>query len=84
MDLALGVVAEGGAGVFQGHGVGGVSRGEGVPDRYGVLHEPLPVLAPVHCLLVLDLGLCAAHPFLVVSGSYWLIVVVRNSGSDQY
>lgn len=92
LDLAVGVVAESGAGVLQRHGVDGVGGGEGVPGGDGVLHEALPVLTSVHGFLVLDLGLCAAHFLFGLgphceggrggdSGSYWL--VVRNSGSDQ-
>lgn len=70
LDLAVGVVAEGGACVLQRHGVGGVGGGEGVPGADGVLHEALPVLASVHGFLVLDLGLCAAH-FVWVGPTLW-------------
>ena len=35
--------------------------GEGVPRHHGVRHQPLPVPAPAHSLLLVDLGLPAPH-----------------------
>lgn len=55
LDLALGVVAEGGAGVLEVHGIEGVGRREGVAGRDRLLHELLPLFASRHRLLVLDL-----------------------------
>lgn len=60
-NFTLGEVAEGGASVLQGHGVGGVCGGELVPRRDGALHVLLPLLASVDRLFVLDLRLRAAH-----------------------
>lgn len=57
------VVAEGGAGILEGHRVGGVRGREEVTGGYGVFHVHLPVLAAGHRLLVLDLRLRAPHPF---------------------
>ena len=59
--LAVGVVAEGGAGVLEGHGVGGVGGGEGVARRHRRLHVQLALLAARHRLLVLDLRLRTTH-----------------------
>jgi len=61
LNLARGEVAEGGAGVLEAGGVGGVGGGEGVAGGDGVLHEALALLASRHCFLVLDLGLVATH-----------------------
>lgn len=76
LDLAVGVVAESGAGVLQRHGVCGVGGGEGVPGADGVLHEALPALTSVHGFLVLDLGLCAAHFCLGWAHTARVVVVV--------
>lgn len=62
-DFAVGVVAQGGAGVLQRHGVGGVRRREGVPRRHGFLHQLLPFLASQDGFFVLDLRVGAAHCF---------------------
>ena len=61
LDLALGEVAEGGAGVLEGGGVAGVGGGEFVAGGDCLLHEVPAVLAPRHRLLVLDLRLVATH-----------------------
>jgi len=61
LNLALGKVPEGGAGVLEAGGVGGVCGGEGVAGGDGVLHEALALLASRHRFLVLDLGLVATH-----------------------
>ena len=44
-DLTFSEVAEGGAGVFQIHGVGGVCGGEGIAGSDGGLHEKLAIFA---------------------------------------
>lgn len=61
LDLAVREVAEGGAGVFEGGGVGGVGGGEYVAGGDGVLHEVLAFFAASHCFFVLDLRLVATH-----------------------
>ena len=61
LDFAVGVVAEGGAGVLQGHGVGRVRRREGVTGHHGVLHVLPPLLAAHHSLFVLDLRVRTSH-----------------------
>lgn len=44
-DLTFSEVAEGGAGVFEGHGVGGVCGGEGIAGSDGGLHEKFAIFA---------------------------------------
>ena len=61
VGLAVGVVAEGGAGVLEGDGVPRVAGGEGVAGRDGVLHECLAFLASCHRFLVVYLRLRATH-----------------------
>lgn len=55
VDFAVGVIAEGCAGVLERHGVGEVSGGEGVAGGDGFFHEHLAVLASVDRFFVLDL-----------------------------
>lgn len=61
LDLAVSKVAEGGAGVLEGGGVGGVGGGEGVAGGDGVFHEVFAFFAASHCFFVLDLRLVATH-----------------------
>lgn len=61
MKLAVGVVTESGAGVFQSHGVKRMSGGEGVTSRDSFFHVVLSIFASCHCFFFLDLGLRASH-----------------------
>lgn len=61
VNLAESEVTEGGAGVFEGGGVGGVCGGEGVASGNSFLHVTLAFFASRHRFLVLDLGLVATH-----------------------
>lgn len=67
VELALAVVAEGGAGVLEGDGVAGVGGGEGVAGGDGLLHEFLAVLASGHRLFAFDLRLPAAHLEMMIA-----------------
>ena len=57
----MGEVGQRAAGALEADGVAGVGSGESVPRDHGVSHEPLPVPAPAHRLLLIDLGLPAPH-----------------------
>lgn len=59
--LAVGEVGQRAAGALEADGVAGVGSGKSVPRDNGVSHQPLPVPAPAHRLLLIDLGLPAPH-----------------------
>lgn len=61
MGLAVGIVAEGGAGVLERDGVARMSGGEGVASHDGVLHQVLAFLTARHGFLIVYSGLCATH-----------------------
>jgi hypothetical protein len=59
--LALGEVGQRATGAFEADGVSRVGSDEGVARLDGLRHQPLPLPAPAHHLLLVDLGLPAPH-----------------------
>lgn len=57
----MGVIGKSGAGVLQGHGVGGVRGSEGVPFRDSASEKVFPLLAPRDRLILVNLRLGAPH-----------------------
>ena len=57
----MGEVRERAAGALEEDGVGRMGGGEGVARLDSVSHQPLPIPAAAHRLLLVDLGLCAPH-----------------------
>lgn len=57
----MSIITEGGAGVLQGHSVGGVSGGEGVSGSDGFFHEVFTLFASSDGFFILDLGLSTPH-----------------------
>lgn len=68
-NLAVSVVAEGGAGVLEIRGVRRVGGGEGVARRHCLFHEELSIFASRHGFFVLDLRLTTTH--VSVSGFFF-------------
>lgn len=68
-NLAVSVVAEGGAGVLEIRGVRRVGGGEGVARRHCLFHVELSIFASRHGFFVLDLRLTTTH--VSVSGFFF-------------